>query len=177
MRIEKYWPPKGWQTFAHLKKRKSQSILKDPDSARVVGLNYKIISDPLTVMGRSYYTHRITFTAWEYSIRSDSNEIPFLSVCLMDRFDDQIAEEYFISEVKSYSCHVPLFERSARRTIQLSKFLIGQIDKGHVPNYDKLLRMYRLHPNNLTVEREVKRSLSPIGMYVIGSDDKDKASH
>ena len=152
------WPPTGWTSLGGIKKLQGQSLVKDPDIARVRGLSYKIISDPLHVMGQSYYIHRLSVDAWEYTIQNDSTEFPVLSLKIMDRFDPQIPEEYYVSEIKCMACNVDLNERSVRRALQLSRFLTRQVDKGYVPDTDKALRMYRLHPVQLYVHSEIEKT-------------------
>lgn len=135
-------------------------MMKDANSARVRGLSFKITSDPLFVMGQSYHVHRLCIDAWEYTIQNDSMEFPVLSMRIADRFDANIPEEFFVSDIKALSCPVDLTEKSVRRSLQLARFLVRQIQKGFVPDTDKSLRMYRLHPVQFQIGGEMAKSVA-----------------
>ena len=152
------WSPEGWDYLGGIK-RQAQSLIKDPDSARVRGLSYKILSDPIYIRGKTYKTHKISIDAWEYTIHNDSREFPVLSVKILDRFDPSLPEEFFVSDIKAMACSVSLNEKTARRVLRLTRFLLGQVAKGNVPDTQRSLRMYRLHPVNLRVQQEIEKTV------------------
>jgi hypothetical protein len=166
---EETWPPLGWDSLLKHKKRTGQSLTKDANTAKVRGLTYKITSDPLHIKDRSFYIHHVRINAWEYTIQNDSNEFPVLRLKIMDRFDENIPEIFYISGIKAMSCPVILNERSARRTVQLMRFLLAQIERGYVPDIDRSMRMYRLHPLQLHAQREADKVVENWPVNVVGS--------
>lgn len=163
------WPPAGWASLNKFIKRTGQSLTKDPNTAKVRGLTYKIASDPLHIKDKSFHIHHILITSWEYTIQNDSNEFPVLRLKIMDRFDDAIPEVFYISGIKAMSCPVIMSERSASRSLQLMRFLLTQIDKGFVPDIDRSMRMYRLHPLQLHAQREADKVVENWPVNVVGS--------
>lgn len=155
---EGVWPPRGWTSLGGVKQLSGQSLAKDIDTARVRGLVYRIVSDPIQTTDEHFYIHRVRIDGWEYTIQNDSSEFPILSFSLMDRFDDNIPEEYYVSAIKTMSCPVELSERTVRRTMSLFRFLIRQIDNGVVPDVDRVMRMYRLHPLQLYLQNKIKKT-------------------
>ena len=146
----------GLDIIGGIKKRNGQSLTKDPQTARVRGLSYRIGSDPLSINDKRFYIHRIRIDGWEYTIQNDSHEYPILSFKIMDRFDQSIPEEYYVSDIKTLSSSVVLTERAVCRALQLFRFFTRQIDRGHVPDIEKALRIYKLHPLQLNiVERNI----------------------
>jgi hypothetical protein len=140
------WPPKGWNQFADVKSAFSQSLAKDAARARIFGLQYKIETVPLFKGETRFLRHNVMIDGWEYSILNESTEYPILSFSLMDRLDNGLPLECFISDIRSYSTPIPHTRRSANRAVSASLFLINQIAAGHVPDVNRVLRVYKLHP-------------------------------
>lgn len=157
---ENVWPPKGWTSLGRIKHPAGQSLEKDEQSARVRGLIYRIVSDPIHARapGDYIYIHHVRIDGWEYTIRNDSSEYPVLSFNMMDRFDPKIPEEYYVSSIRALAYPVGLSENTVCRTINLFRFLVHQIDKGKVPDIDRAMRMYRLHPLQLHTQDKTKKA-------------------
>ena len=147
------WPPKGWAQFAKVKSSTGQSLSKDIGRARIIGLQYKIDTVPLFKGCTKFLNHNITIDGWEYSILNESIEYPVLSFSLMDRFDDTMPAEYFITDIKVYATPVPHTKRSAMRAVTTALFLMDQIGLGQVPAVDHVLKSNRLHPSQLSLYR------------------------
>ncbi len=152
------WPPNGWTSLGGVKKLSGQSLVKDPQTARMRGMIYRIVSDPIQSPGENFYIHRVRVDGWEYTIQNDSSEFPILSFSVMDRFDENIPEEYYVSSIKMMSCPVELSEKTVSRTISLFRFLVRQIDNGTVPDIDRVMRVYRLHPLQLYMRDKIKKT-------------------
>lgn len=155
---EHAWPPRGWPALKRFKRHNGQSLIKDPQTARVRGLNYTISSDRLHVPGGDLYIHHICVGGWEYTIQNDSDEFSVLSLDIMDRLDDTLPELYYMSNVKALSQSVVLDERSAGRTLNLLKTILYQVNNGLVPDIDHMMRLYRLHPIQLDLGHALKKT-------------------
>lgn len=141
------WPPKGWRQFAAIQTSAGQSLAKDISKARIYGLQYSIESMPLFKDNEKFFRHDIRITGWEYSILNESTEYPVLSCSIMDKFDETLSQECFITDIRSYDTAVPHTRRSANRTVSAALFFIRQIEQGIVPDVNRVLRIYKIHPN------------------------------
>lgn len=155
-----HWPPIGWRPFAGVKASSGQSIAKDIFRARIFGLQYSIESVPLFKMETRLFRHDIMVGGWEYSILNDSREYPVLSFSLYDRFDDELDKECFVSDIRSYDTPIAHTRRSVNRAVSAALFMIRQVSEGNVPDVNRVLRAYKLHPNQAFIYRD-DRSLEP----------------
>ncbi|PZO82276.1 MAG: hypothetical protein DI626_10240 [Micavibrio aeruginosavorus] len=147
------WPPAGWPQFASVKLPSGQSVAKNVGGSRIFGLQYTIDSVPLFQGDTRYFRHNIRIDGWEYSILNESIEYPVLSFSIMDRFDPSLPLECFVSEIRSYDSHIPHTRRSASRAVSAALFMIRQISEGNVPDVNRVLRIYKLHPNQSILYR------------------------
>ena len=154
------WPPTGWGQFTNVKSSSGQAVAKDISRARIFGLQYRIDSMPLFKEDRKLFRHDIHIDGWEYSILNESTEYPVLSFSLLDRFDLTLPRECFVTGIKTYSSHIPHTRRSASRAVSAALFLIRQITGGNVPDINRVLRIYKLHPNQAFLYRH-DRMLEP----------------
>lgn len=154
------WPPAGWSQFAAVKSSSGQSVAKDIAKARIYGLQYRIESMPLFKNETKFFRHDIIIDGWEYSILNESIEYPVLSFSLLDRFDLSLPRECFVTDIRSYDAYVPHTRRSANRAVSAALFLIKQIENGQVPDVNRVLRIYKLHPNQAFLYRN-DRTLDP----------------
>lgn len=154
------WPPKGWHQFGVVKHASGQSVAKDIAKARIYGLQYRIESVPLFKNETKFFRHDILIEGWEYSILNESIEYPVLSFGLMDKFDSSLPQECFITDLRSYDSEIPHTSRSAGRAVSAALFMIKQIVQGSVPDVNRVLRTYKLHPNQAVLYRK-DRSLDP----------------
>jgi len=141
------WPPKGWPQFDQIEKSFGQAVAKSISSARIYGLSYKIETVPLVRQETRLLCHHIAIDGWEYSILNESTEYPVLSFTVTDRFDMAQPQECFLSDIRSYSSAIPHTRRSASRVVSAALFLIHQIENGQVPDVNRVLRVYKLHPS------------------------------
>lgn len=154
------WPPAGWSQLAAIQSSSGQSVAKDIAKARIFGLQYSIESMPLFKNETKIFRHDIKIEGWEYSILNESIEYPVISFSLMDRFDIALPRECFITDIRSYDAHIPHTSRSANRAVSASLFLMKQIANGSVPDVNRVLRIYKLHPNQAFLYRN-DRALDP----------------
>jgi hypothetical protein len=138
------WPPKGWDKLSYISRSCAQAISKDPLSARVTGLSYNIEPCP-TSAGR--YVYAFSIEGWEYNIYNESIEFPVLSFLLRERPDSKPSKSYYISEIKTQARALRLTERSAHRILMATAFFIKQIDSDQVPDFERILKLYKIHPN------------------------------
>ncbi|PZQ49161.1 MAG: hypothetical protein DI551_00475 [Micavibrio aeruginosavorus] len=154
------WPPKGWSQFSSVLSSSGQSLAKDIGKSRIYGLQYRIDSVPLFKNDAKIFQHDIRIDGWEYSILNESIEYPVLSFSLLDRFDLSLPRECFVTDIRSYASHVPHTRRSANRAVSAALFFIRQITSGGVPDINRVLRIYKLHPNQAFLYRN-DRMLEP----------------
>lgn len=147
------WPPAGWNQFASVETSTGQALAKDIAKARIYGLQYSIQSVPLFKNNEKIFRHDIQINGWEYSILNESIEYPVISFALMDRFDVSLSKECFVTDIRSYTSLIPHTRRSANRAVSAALFLIKQIVNGQVPDVNRVLRIYKLHPNQAFLYR------------------------
>ena len=145
--IATLWPPAGWSQFSVVKNSSGQSLAKDIAKARIYGLQYSIESIPLFKNNEKIFRHDVSIQGWEYSILNESIEYPVLSFGLLDRFDLSLPRECFVTDIKSYATAIPHTARSSNRAISAAIFMIKQIAAGQVPDVNRVLRIYKIHPN------------------------------
>ena len=148
------WPPVGWSQFASVHASAAQSVAKDISKARIYGLHYRIDSVPLFKNETKLFRHDIQIDGWEYSILNESIEYPVLSFSLMDRFDLTLPRECFVNDIRSYSTAIPHTRRSVNRAVSAALFFIRQIGLASVPDVNRVLRIYKLHPTQAFLYRD-----------------------
>lgn len=141
------WPPAGWDQFGSIRYSSGQALAKDIGRARIFGLQYRIDSVPLFKNDTKLFRHDVVIDGWEYSILNESTEYPVLSFSLLERFDLNLPKECFIADIRSYDSHVPHTRRSANRAVSAALFLMKQIENGGVPDVNRVLRIFKIHPN------------------------------
>lgn len=150
------WPPVGWSQFSQVTSSSGRAVAKDIPKARIFGLNYSIESVPLFKMDKKLMRHDIVIEGWEYSILNESIEYPVLSFSLFDRFDLQLAKECFVTDIRAYATPIFHTQRSVNRAVNAALFMIKQIDNDSVPDVNRVLRAYKLHPNQAFLYRKDK---------------------
>lgn len=163
------WPPAGWSQFASIQSSSGQSVAKDIGTARIFGLQYSIDSVPLFKNDTKFFRHEVRIDGWEYSILNESTEYPVLSFSLLDRFDLSLPRECFVTDIQTYGSAIPHTRRSAARAVSSALFLIKQISRGQVPDLNRVLRIYKLHPTQAFLYRgdhqlgtELKRAFGDV---------------
>ena len=153
------WPPRGWRQFEAVTQSNGQAVTKDIQTARIFGLSYAIECEPIYHLESRFHQHSVHIEGWEYSIQNESSEYPVLSFQFSDRYDLKKPKEFYIDDIKALAKPIRKEARSARRCIMAGLFFIKQIQAGQVPDVDRVLHMYRLHPNtSLYEETEENRS-------------------
>ncbi len=166
------WPPAGWPQLAAVKQSTAQSIAKHISSGRVFGLQYRVESMPLFKMETKLFRHDLHIEGWEYSIHNESTEYPVLSLSVFDRFDLGLAKECFITDIRSYDTAMPHTARSANRALSAALFMIRQIESGFVPDINRILRSYKLHPAQAFLYRPDKRMAHDLMTAFLSTDFK-----
>jgi len=162
------WPPVDWKQFSNISKASDQAISKDISAGKVIGISYAIDSHPLYELEKgqqTYYAHHIHIDGWEYQIQTDSIEHQILSFTLLDRHDVKMPKETYISKIKSMGGAVVSNERSARRAVTAAVFLIKQINAGQVPDAERVLKIYKLHPSQSRIYEQGHTPTDMKGRY------------
>ena len=142
------WPPRGWQQLGLIKKLQGQAILKDPIHATITGLTFKI--DPVPVSSKNNqrnHVYCISIKGWSYSILNESREFDVMSFHLAERLTKGLSKGNFIANIKTKSRSMIRTNRSVERSYMAALFLMKQIEQGIVPDYDRVLRLYKIHPS------------------------------
>lgn len=141
------WPPLGWEQLRAIKTSSAQAILKDPASARVLGLTYNIEPLPLYLKSKErVFVYDIQIEGWEYNIQNESREFPVLSFTLRSRPNGKSPKNYYISNIKVKARPLTLTERSAHRAYMAALFMMKQIISSQVPDSERILKFYKIHP-------------------------------
>lgn len=148
------WPPIGWSQFSQVSASSGRAVAKDILKAKIYGLNFNIDSVPLFKMDTKLMRHDVSIDGWDYSILNESAEYPVLTFSIYDRFDLQLPKECFVTDIRSYDTPIPHTQRSVNRAVSAAIFLIRQIENGNVPDVNRVLRTYRLHPNQAFLYRK-----------------------
>lgn len=151
------WPPAGWDQSGTVRTSAGQAVAKDIAKARIYGLHYCIESVPLFKNDTKFFRYDVQIEGWEYSILNESLEYPVLSFSLMDRFDSSLPRECFVTDICSYSSLIPHTRRSASRAVSAALFFIRQVASGSVPDVNRALRIYKLHPAQAFLYRGDRR--------------------
>ena len=115
--------------------------------ARVTGLTYRIEPLPFYKGKKVRATvYAVEISGWEYTIHNESREYPVLSFLLQERPDSSAPKDFYISELKTMAQPVRVTERSAHRGVMTANFLIKQINGGKVPDTNRILMLYKIHP-------------------------------
>lgn len=142
------WPPRGWEQLRTIQQTTAQAITKDPASARVAGLTYDVETLPVYQKNnKRAFVYAIQIDGWEYTINNESREFPILSFMLQERPDKSMSKHFHMSDIKTKSRPIGLTERSAHRSLMAALFMMKQIVCGQVPDADRVLRLYKIHPS------------------------------
>jgi len=164
------WPPNGWEVFHAIKKSCGQAVFKDPVGACVAGLTYTI--EPTRIYddeGNLVLSYAIDVQGWNYSILNESQEFPILSFHIIEREKDIRLKKPYISRLKILSRPLELTENKAHRVLLTALFLIKQIDAKNVPDYERILKLYRIHPDSrvstktFSNTKEIRQSYEYLG--------------
>lgn len=146
-KLDTSWPPCGWERLSDIKKLEAQAIVKDPVLAKIVGLTYKIEPIPVYLKNnRRSYIYRLSIDGWKYSIQNKSHEYSILSFDIRARANKSLSRNNFISNIKTKSQPLILNRLSAERTYNAALFMMKQIESGQVLDYNRVLRLYKIHP-------------------------------
>jgi len=138
---------RSWELLKSIKKFTGQAVFKDPVSATIAGLSYKIEPSSVRALDdkRSCIYH-LSIDGWTYSIQNESHEYHVLSFCFKDQLNSPLHTENFISDVKVKSRPIILNRRSAQHAYRAAFFIIKKIESGQVPDYERILRLYKIDP-------------------------------
>lgn len=141
------WPPRCWQSLKNIRNLSGQAIVKNPASAQVYGLSYLI--EPIPVRrhdGISEYIYHFHIEGWEYSIQNESREFPVMSFLLSEKTSMGFINSPLLSDIKIFSRKIQTNKQLAKRTMLAAYFIMKQISNGIVPDVDRALKLYKMHP-------------------------------
>ncbi|MEM6811397.1 MAG: hypothetical protein AAF549_02910 [Pseudomonadota bacterium] len=168
------WPPKGWRELGIIKKLSEQAIFKDPYSAKVIGLSYKIEPAPVIKNNIRYNLYNIQIDGWEYTINNESREFPVLSFLLAEKEGEGIVCDSMISKIKTHSRSVINTKNSGQRALNAALYFIEEINNGSVPDFDQVLKLYKIHPSQRRLYRDTKTNSRKFFSALSFLSDKDK---
>ena len=153
------WPPVGWKHFSSIKKSCGQALSKDPRTAMIHGLSYNVEASPVYLDNRELsHIYAIRIDGWTYSIQNESQEYPVMSFTLLDKARGEIQKAPYLSNLKIQSRLCDVNEGKAHRAIMAALFFMKQVEGKNVPDYEQVLRLYRLTPNTIREkEAQAKR--------------------
>lgn len=140
------WPPRGWKQLGSIIQPSGQALAKDVRTARIFGLGFRIDSEPLYQMEARFFRHKLQIDGWQYSILNESSEYPVLSCVITDRHDIRQMRESFVSDIRIMSKPVEARPVIVRRVIMAAQLIIKQVQMGQVPDHERILSIYHLHP-------------------------------
>lgn len=141
------WPPEGWKQLQDIDLSYGQAILKNPVSAIVTGMTYAVEPFPVRNDDQTrHYYYNVNIKGWDYNIYNESCEYSVLSFMLKDRPHSKAPKHYYMSNIKTQSQKLNLTERSAHRTFMAALFMMKQIASGRVPEVERILKLYKIHP-------------------------------
>lgn len=141
------WPPQGWEQFEMIDQSYGQAILKNPISAVVTGMSYVI--EPVPVIDKTNqrkYAYAVRIDGWDYNIYNESSEYSILSFTIYEKLQRDRSNKLFVSKIKTRSQSLPKTYESGKRIMNAAIFMMKKIERGDVPDFDKILRMYKVHP-------------------------------
>ena len=152
------WPPVGWKHFSSIKKPSGQSLSKDPRTATIQGLSYNVEASPVYLDDKKLsHIYSIRIEGWTYSIQNESQEYPIMHFTLLDKASDALEKAPYVSDLKIQARPFIVDEGRAYRTIMTALFFMKQIDGNNVPDYEQVLRLYRLTPSALEKARQIEQ--------------------
>ncbi len=174
------WPPCGWDGLGFIKTLNAQAVAKDPMMATIVGLSYEI--EPIPVYLKNHkknYIYHLKIEGWKYSIQNESRGYSVLSFNFQERLNKFLPKNKFISDIRTKSRPFILNERSAQRAYMAAIFMIKQIESGQVPDYKRILRLYKIHPSQRSLYeidyvREDSRNCGIMPFFSDGNNDSEK---
>jgi hypothetical protein len=140
------WPPRGWKQLGCITNSNGQALAKDIRTAKIFGLSFRIESEPIYQLESRFFRHKIQIDGWQYSILNESSEYPVLSFTLMDRYDIRQPKESFVTDIRVMAAPVDNRAVVVRRVMMAAQLLIKQIQVGQVPDHERVLSIYHLHP-------------------------------
>lgn len=140
------WPPRGWKQLGCITHSCGQALAKDIRTAKIFGLSFQIESEPIYQLEQRFFRHKITIEGWQYSILNESSEYPVLSFVITDRYDVRQPKESLVSDIRIMAKPVENRAVVVRRVIMAAQLLVKQIQIGQVPDYERVLSIYHLHP-------------------------------
>lgn len=139
------WPPESWPQFSDIQNPEGTAVESDDKHGLLSGINYRFLRTGHTFNKKEIYKLEIDY--WKYCIRKGPLHIPALEFAFMERKDTSSALAEFIGNLKTMSCPLRVNDFSAMRAVMAAVFLIRQAESGRVPEVEKILRIYRLHPD------------------------------
>lgn len=140
------WPPRGWRQLGCINQSSGQALAKDIRTAKIFGLAFQIESEPLYQFESRFYRHKIFIDGWQYSILNESSEYPVLSFTLTDRYDIRQPRDAFVSDIRVMAKPFENRPVIVQRAVMAAQLLIKQIQLGQVPDHERILSVYHLHP-------------------------------
>lgn len=119
-----------------------ESTTRDSATSSIRGLNYSIEA----IKNRQNY-YEVVITGWRYSIHHETHEFPILSFQCENPATFKKSKRFLFGNIKVKSRSLISTVPSSQRALMAALFLIKQIEKGQVPDANRILRLYKIHPS------------------------------
>lgn len=127
----------GWRLFDGFDALEGSATHSNPRNAMISGLSYNLSTiDPHTLMLR--------LDAWRFNKRGETTALTVME--LQFNAAGYAAPVNALTGLKIMARPSAINAQIAKQAIAAALFLMGQIRLGHVPDYERVLELHRLHP-------------------------------
>ena len=133
---------KGFDKLGTHKNFAGQASEKDAITSSIKGLSYSVRAH---IDDKNSYD--IEIKGWRYSVQNETREFPVLSFSCTNPFDGKKSKKFLLRDIKVKARALITNERSSQHGLMAALFIIKQIEKGYVPDTNRILRLYKIHPS------------------------------
>ena len=140
--LDSSWPVTGFDKLGTRKQFAGQASEKDAVTSSIKGLSYLVRPH-----GRDKNSYDVTIKGWRYSVRNETIEFPILSFSCLNPFESKKSKQFVLQDIKVNARPLIINERSSQRSLMAAIFIMRHIEKGQVPDTNRILRLYKVHPS------------------------------
>ncbi len=126
--------------FSGVSQERGASVFSDKEASKLSGLSYEIRPEKSSL-------YQIHIDSWQYDIHNGPQGRPVLEFVFQGLPDPAKEPEKSVRSLKTLGCPIIRTERSILRAAMATVFFINQVLARQVPDAEKILRMYRIHPS------------------------------
>ena len=143
--VQAYKGEQGKSAYLHQKNSagiQGRAVEKDSTTSSIRGLSYQI-----TDVKNKPDFYAIDIKGWRYSVRNETREIKILSFECKNPFLPGQRKKLSLENIKVNARPLISNAASSQRSLMAAIFFIKQIEKGQVPDANRILRLYKIHPS------------------------------